>query len=360
MKIIDLHCDTITEIQAGINLLEENPSGQINIQRLKDGNVGVQLFACFVSSVLPKNRPWKEVEELINLTFITCDLFKEHLEFVETSQEIESVLKSDKIGIMIAVENGYVIENRLLNLEKLRTLGTRYLTITHSKNLDWAASSGEKKCDFSGLTNFGRKVVNAMNEMGMIIDVSHVHESTFWDIAKISRRPFIASHSNASAICKIPRNLTDDQIKAIANSGGMVGINFFSGFLDESYHSKLVLRCGDLFNLLDEIELKYMNDPVKRHAAMNEFYLELSKRMDDIKVGIEKIADHIEHIVNLVGDDYVGFGSDFDGIPTLPVEISGCDGYRQIIKVLQQRGFSNESLNKITHNNFIRVLKDNE
>lgn len=359
-KIIDLHCDTITEIQAGINLLEKNSSGHLDINRLKEGNIGVQIFACFISSMLPQDKSWQEVEKLINLTIETCNQFSEYLELVITSKELEKVLTSNKTGIMIAVENGHAIENNLSNLEKMRRLGVSYLTLTHSKNLDWAASSGEEKCDFDGLTKFGEKVVNVMNEIGMIIDVSHVHESTFWDVAKISRRPFIASHSNASAICDISRNLTDDQIKAVADSGGMVGINFFPGFLDKDYYLKLVSRCGDLFSLFDEIELKYMDDPVKKSKGMKEFNFELSKRMKDTIVRINKIADHIEHIVNLVGDDFVGFGSDFDGVPALPVEISGCDGFSQIIQLLEQRNIPKKSINKITHKNFMRVLKENE
>lgn len=360
MRIIDLHCDTISEIQAGANMLSGNSYGHVDIPRLKKSNVGLQVFANFISSVLPKNRVWQNVNKMIDLCDQTCEQFNDHLIKVETVSQVENCMESDRIGIMLAVENGYAIENSLTNLEKLRLRGVRYLTLTHSKNTDWAASSGEKVCEFEGLTDFGIKAIHAMNEMGMIIDVSHVHESTFRDVAKNCKKPFIASHSNAASICSTTRNITDDQIKAIADSGGMIGVNFFPGFLDNKYYKQLIANCGDLFNKFDEIELKYPEDPVKRKEEMQAFYADLKKRMENIHVGIDKIVDHIEHIINIVGDDFVGFGSDFDGIPALPDGITGSDGFIDILALLKERNFSNKTIEKITSKNFIRVLSENE
>ena len=231
MKVIDLHCDTIGEVQAGGNLFEGNHTGHVDISRMKSGDAGILVFASFVSSVLSGENAYHETIELLELTKQTCEDFNEDLSFVDSFKELENVLQSNKTGIMAAVENGQTINNQIKNLELFRMLGARYMTLTHSQNLDWAASSGEKSCEFKGLTNFGVKVVHAMNELGMIVDVSHVHESTFWDVVQQSKKPFIASHSNAHTICPIARNLKDDQIKAIADSGGMIGINFFPGFI---------------------------------------------------------------------------------------------------------------------------------
>ena len=360
MKVIDLHCDTIGEIQAGENLLKGSPQAYVDIPRMRSGNAGVVVFASFVSSVLSAENAYLEAVELIDLTKQACYDFSNDLIYVDSYADIENVLNSDKIGILTAIENGHAINNQIQNLEIFRMLGARYMTLTHSKNLDWAVSSGEKSCEFEGLTDFGIKVVHAMNELGMIVDVSHVHESTFWDVVKNSKRPFIASHSNVHHICPTARNLTDDQIKAIADSGGMIGINFFPGFLDIDYLNSLELHCSDLFNAFDEIELKYINDPVEKNKGLHNFYSDLQKRMTDTQVGIEKILDHIEYIVNLVGDDFVGFGSDFDGIPSLPNEISGFDSYTIIIKQLQSKLQSHSSVEKIVYKNFLRVLKDNE
>ncbi|MFC2088434.1 dipeptidase [Calditrichota bacterium] len=360
MRIIDLHCDTISEIQAGANILAGNSSGHVDIPRLREGSVGLQVFAHFISSVIAKNQAWDKTKEMIELSLQTFEEFNDYFLKVETAAQVQANFNSDKIGVMLAVENGHAIENSLANLEILRLKGVCYLTLTHSKNLDWAASSGEKKCKFEGLTDFGKKVVHAMNEMGMIIDVSHVHESTFWDVAQNSKKPFIASHSNAAELCPIARNLTDNQIKAIANNGGMIGINFFPGFLDHHYYKQLISTCGDLFNRFDEIELKYIDDPVERKKGMQEFYIVLNKRMENIHVGFEKIVDHIEYIINMVGDDFVGFGSDFDGVPTLPGGISGCDGFKEILKLLEHRNFTKKTIEKIAFRNFVRVLNENE
>lgn len=359
MKIIDLHCDTISEIQAGGNLQEGIPGGHIDIPNMKAGNAGVIVFASFVSSVLSGENAYQNAIELLNLTRKTCDEFNADLRIVVSFADIEDVLQSNKIGIMAAVENGHAINNQVSNLEVFRNLGSVYMTLTHSRNLDWAASSGEKSCDFEGLTNFGVKVVHAMNEMGMIVDVSHVHESTFWDVVKYSKKPFIASHSNAYTICPIARNLKDDQIKAIADSGGMIGINFFPGFLDSDYKIGLEQHCSDLFDALDKIEMKYKQNAVEKHKGLHKFYDDLQYRMTEYYVGIEKIIEHIEYIVNLVGEDYVGFGTDFDGVPSLPNGISGFDAFSEIIHLLQTK-FPNNIIEKIAHKNFMRVLRNNK
>jgi membrane dipeptidase len=199
-----------------------------------------------------------------------------------------------------------------------------------------------------------------MNEMGMIIDVSHVHESTFWAAIKKSKKPIIASHSNSAGLCPIPRNLKDDQIKAIADTGGIVGINFYPGFLNKKYEKEQKKRCGDLFLMLQDIEKDLWKDPVKRQEAMGELGSELNARMVDLHVGIESIVDHIEYMVKLVGDDHVGFGSDFDGLPALPSGVSGCDIFPSITGLMEARGFNENAIKKICSENFIRVFEANE
>jgi membrane dipeptidase len=358
-KIIDLHCDTIGRVQAGIDIEKHNPEGHLDIPRLIQGNVGCQVFACFVSSMVPEDQAFSKVIKLLELTDEMCERYSDYLQKAEDRVQIRRYLEANKIAILSAVENGYVIENDLQNLEHLRILGSRYMTLTHMKNLKWAVSSGESSCDFEGLSPFGEKVVEAMNELGIIIDVSHVHESTFWAVVNKSRRPIIASHSNAFALCPAARNLTDDQIKAIADSGGMIGINFYPGFLNAEYLQGNIERCSDLFVDFDTIEEDYWQNPVKRMQAFHELSKNFQDRMSDITVGYKSIADHISHIVNLVGDDFVGFGSDFDGLPALPEGMSGCDVFPSLISILKEYRFSDNSIKKVTEENFLRVLEDN-
>ena len=360
MRIADIHCDTILKIQGGADIAAGIPWGHIDIDRLREGDVALQVFACFISSVVPKNKANEEAHKLIDLIEEMCQKNKQYLQLVEEFDEVKNILASPGTGIIIALENGHSIANNLKNLERFRLRGVRYMTLTHARNLDWAASSTEKVCPFEGLTPFGEKVIAAMNEMGIIIDTSHVHESTFWKVIKVTKKPLIASHSNVAQICPIARNLSDDQIKAIADSGGMVGINFFPGFLDQEYNRVQEKRCGDLFASLDEIEMKYFHDPVKKIKALLKFDRDFRKRMEGIEVGLDRIIQHIEYIIKLVGDEYVGFGSDFDGIPVLPKNVKGCNVYPEILAKLGERGIIDKSLEKIAYLNFLRVLYENK
>ena len=359
-RIIDLHCDTIINIQAGADFGTGNSTGHVDIPRLRKGKIGAQVFACFVSSIVPKEYAFNEAVKLLELVEETCQKYQSDLQKVETIDEVEQVFSGEKIAIIPAVENGHAISSDLSNLEKIRMLGAKYLTLTHSSNLSWAASSGENSCPFEGLTSFGEKVIAAMNEMGIIIDVSHAHKSTFWDVIKLSRRPIIASHSNAFTLCPKPRNLTDDQIRAIAEAGGMIGINFYPGFLSPEYAEKQVERCGDIFPLFDQIEREYWNNPLQKTKAIQNLGKTFNERMNDIQVGIDILIDHMAYIINLVGDDFVGFGSDFDGVPTLPTGMTGCDIYPDLVSIMTDRGFSEQTILKICQKNFLRVLKQND
>jgi membrane dipeptidase len=357
IKIADLHTDTVLEIQGGADLQAGNPQGHVDLMRLKQGGVGLQTMACFVSSALPRYRAFRTANELLDLCYLTCQKNDRYMQIVENTTEIEQVMAADKIALLLAVENGYALENDVHKLELLRRRKVRYLTVTHSANLDWALSSAQKQGKTTGLTAFGKKVIAAMNALDIIVDLSHVHERTFWEVIKISKKPVIASHSNAAAICPIPRNLSDDQIKAIADTGGMIGINFYPAFLYQDFNRLQAERYGDMFSQIDEMELKYMDDPVSKVRAGREFNQKLSKVMSDIVVSRTAIIDHIDYIVRLVGDDFVGFGSDMDGIPLLPQGMSGCADYPQIVNDLQSRGYKQSTIEKICFRNFLRLLQ---
>ncbi len=360
-SVIDLHCDTILEVQGGADVVRGNPDGHVDVPRLREGRVGLQVFACFVTPVLPEGRAFDEACALLDLVGSICDRSAGSLVKVESRADAEEVsTRAGATAVVPAVENGHAIEADLRKLERIRRLGARYMTLTHAKNLSWAASSGEPRCGFDGLTRFGEKVVAAMNEMGLIVDVSHVHESTFWHVARVCRRPFIASHSNASALCGTPRNLTDDQIRAVAASGGMIGINFYPGFLDGAYAERQDRELGDLFAALQDVEREHLSDPVRRNAELRRLYATLRERMAPTRVGMDRIIDHVEHVVRLVGDEHVGFGSDFDGIPDVPEGVPDCAAFPRLLARMGERGFTDASIERIVHGNFLRVLGDND
>ncbi len=358
--VTDLHCDTALEIQAGADLGKGHPEGHVDLERLEKGGVAVQVFVAYVTSTLPKGRAFREAMDLLDGIEAACERSSGVLAKVETAGEADAALRRGaRTAAILAVENGHAIEESLQNLERLRLRGVRYMTLTHAKNLSWAASSGEERCDFEGLTPFGEKVVAAMNEMGIVVDVSHVHESTFRDVSRLARRPFIASHSDASAICPCARNLTDDQIRVVADHGGLVGINFFPGFLDAAYATKQDAELGDLFLELQRIEKERLDDPRRRMEGMRGLSIEMRERMASVRVPLDRIVDHVEHMVRLVGDYFVAFGSDFDGVPDLPQDVPDCSAFPAILDRMRERGLSEASIAKIAGGNFRRVLEAN-
>jgi membrane dipeptidase len=358
--VTDLHCDTALEIRAGADLLAGNPEGHVDLERLERGAVALQLFAAYVSSALPEDRAFREAMDLLDGVEAACARSAGALVRVETAAEADRATEHGaKTAAILAVENGHAIEGSLSNLERLRARGVRYMTLTHARNLSWAASSGEERCDFEGLTSFGERVVAAMNEMGIVVDVSHVHETTFRDVARLSRRPFIASHSCAAALCPCARNLTDEQIRVLAGKGGLVGINFYPGFLDRAYAERQNAELGDLFAALEEVEREHLDDPVRRAEASRELNRTLRERMASVRCPLDRIVDHVEHVVRLVGDDFVAFGSDFDGVPDLPGGVPDCGAFPAILDRMRERGLPEASIAKIAGTNFRRVLDAN-
>jgi len=362
-RVCDLHCDTVLELEGGASLMS-NPGGHVDIPRLKRGRVGLQVFACFAPSLLSPARARQQADSLLEVLESACEQYSGDVWLVEDARGVVEAAQAGRIAALRAIENGHAIAGDLRNLERFRKRGVRYLTLTHARHLEWAASSGEEWSGDHGLTAFGEEVVREMNRLGMIVDVSHVHERTFWDVTRVSTRPFIASHSCAAALCPVGRNLNDDQLRAIAASGGLVGVNFYPGFLDPGYFPSLGAGLPDVYRELEETELKFADDPPRRQAAMREISALILQRfgMAAPNATIETVIDHIEYMVRVMGDDHVGFGSDFDGVPSsqLPRGVPDCGAFPQILERLAARGFDGDSLQKIAWGNFSRVLQAND
>lgn len=354
--VADLHCDTALELQAGADLAAGNPPGHVDIPRWRAGGVGLQLCACFVSSAAPAGRAFTEVQSLLDAVDRAAAEHHQDLALCETAAEVRDAQGRGLVALVKAVENGVVLGNDLSRLEALRRRGVRYLTLTHSAHLPWAASSGEPGGDGVGLSPFGREVVAEMNRLGILVDLSHVHESTFWDAVRLSRRPVIASHSCCRALCDTPRNLTDDQLRAIGACGGVVGVNFFPGFLDPAYLAVLTETTGDLFAAYDRIEADLFDQPERKASAHREMGVELRRRVAGVAVGLDRLAEHVEHIVAIAGEDAVAFGSDFDGLPDLPRGVAGADAFPAVLATLERRGMPGTTLHKLAWGNALRVL----
>jgi len=325
-KVIDLHCDSVISLMKGKDIRGAVKGVHVDLPRLREGNVALQVFAAYVSP--ETDNAFSYACERLN----AIDAFAASDEFltpVETAAELREVLAEEKTGVMAAVENGIAIEASLEKLEKLRSLKVRILTLVHSKNLPWIASCtgpGEDR----GLSGFGLQVIDAMNDLGIIPDVSHASESAFWGVIRRSKKPIVASHSCAYGLCAAARNLKDDQLKALADSGGLVGVNFFSGFLCEP------------FRLVFEKEEKNGNQLPKV----------------SVHVPQSIIADHIDYMVKLAGEDSVAIGSDFDGVSALPEGVTGSDFFPVLEAELRSREYTEKRIDKIFNANFVRVLEE--
>ena len=274
--------------------------------------------------------------------------------------ELIKAVKKHKIAAMFGVEGGHMIEDDLNKLEALYNRGARYLTLTHNIAPSWATSAADEttkpNLSHKGLTDFGIQVVQRMNQLGMIIDVSHAGEQTFWDIIKVTTKPIIASHSSVYSLVPHRRNLKDDQIKAIALNGGVIQINFNPGFIDSSFDNKEIAFLKKHAAENDSL----LKSGLGEFYTMDYLYNKYAEEANAMRSPLSMLIQHIEYIINLVGVDYVGLGSDFDGINLTPQQLDDVTTYPLITKALVEKGYSKKDIKKILGGNFLRVLKANE
>lgn len=346
--IIDTHIDTLQRVLfEGVDLGKRLSSGQVDLPRLREGGVSGVFFAVWVDSVFKGPEAVKQTERLIGAMEQTIAKNPGQLELARTAGEVERIRKTHKIAALMGIEGGHAINDSLERLREYHRRGIRYMTLTWSNNTNWADSSGDKR-RHGGLTDFGREVVREMNRIGMIVDISHVSDETFWDALKVTQKPVIASHSSCRALADVRRNMTDDMIRALAKNGGVIGINFYSGFLDADFNRRLNVgkppRPGPEAGA----------DPYRVAMERYKAFITMSKLPP---LPLEKLIDHIDHAVKLAGPDHVGLGSDFDGIEASPAGMEDATKIPNITRALLQRGYSESDIKKILGGNFLRVLK---
>ena len=341
--INDLKIDTDLEGQAASDLA-----------RWKEGGVDVQVFALWCEDSV--ENPYDYALQQLDLLDELCHRNPAKISLIHSHNELLKTVNEGKLAALIGVEGGHMIENDLQKLEHFFQRGARYLTLTWNNSTDWASSAYDEVFNptlkHKGLNEFGRSVIHKMNELGMLVDVSHIGEQTFWDVIECSNHPIIASHSCVSAICPTQRNLTDQQIKAIANSGGVIQVNFYSEFLDPNF-AQLKADFLDKHRVeRDEL----INSGMISIGPMIFLSRNTQNEIDAIRAPLSLLIDHIEYIINLVGIDYVGLGSDFDGMRVPPLELNDVTSYPLITNALLERGYNEDELAKILGANFLRVL----
>ncbi len=331
-----------------IDITKPQPELHTDIPRLRKGGVGAQFWSAYVpASDGKKGIAVRETLEQIDVIHRMVKRYPDVFAMAATADEVVQIHKEGKIASLIGVEGGHSIDNSLGVLRTYYTLGVRYMTLTHSETLDWADSATDTP-RHKGLTAFGEQVVLEMNRLGMLVDISHVSADTMRHVLRVTRAPVIASHSSAYALAAHPRNVPDDVLRELKKNGGVVMVNFFSGFVvPESARAM-----KDMFAEMRRLQAKYP-DEKDFQAAMKEW-----KKEHPIPTGtIHDVVDHIEHIIKIAGVDHVGLGSDYDGIMVTPKQLEDVSCYPYITQELLNRGYTREEIHKILGGNVLRVLR---
>ena len=359
--VVDTHNDIIETCFNKKYSFDQDLRGKTHsdLNRFKEGGVDVQIFSIWCDG--KQINPFAYANVQIDTLYATAERNPDKMKIVFTSRELLKTVRQKKIAGMIGVEGGHMMENDLTKLDSLYKRGARYMTLTWNNSTPWATSAMEETRDSllhqpKGMNDFGRSVVKRMNALGMLVDLSHVGEQTFWDAINTTTKPVLVSHSCVYNLCPAFRNLKDDQIKVIGKNGGVIHLNFYSGFLDSTYDRK-----DAVFNKKHKTErdslLKANPEP---YYANNFLYAKYKDEVEAMRAPFHLIFDHLGYIIKLIGVDHVGLGSDFDGINSTPQQLNGVADYPLITKELLVRGYSKKDIRKILGGNFIRLLKANE
>ncbi len=357
--VLDTHADTPQRfLFENFDLGHRDSEGHLDIPRMREGGLNAIFFSIWAPSSVNGPRGVKRALDLIDAVREQVRRHPQDLELATTAEEVRRAHAGGKIAVLMGLEGGHLIDNDLGVLRIYAALGVRYMTLTHGSNTGWADSSTDDP-KHNGLTPFGKSVVREMNRLGMLVDISHVSDKTFYDALETSRAPMIASHSSCRALCDVPRNMTDDMIRALAKKGGVIQINYNTGFLSQEY-AVARHKIEKELNAKDaEIEKRYSNDRARITREQEGLRRELTAVGKLPRVSWEKIVEHIDHVVKLVGVDHVGLGSDFDG-STMPVGMEDCSKLPRLTEALLEKGYSESDIRKILGENTLQVMQEAE
>lgn len=359
--LVDSHNDVLSATMKGMDISQDlHGKTHSDLARFRQGGVDVQVFSVFCDERFGKDTAFKFANLEIDSLYAIAARNPGRMSIVTTPAAMKKAVKQHKLAAMIGVEGGHMIEDKLSNLDSLYKRGARYLTLTWNNSTSWASSAKDETQNSvtapkKGLNDFGKQVVQRMNQLGMMVDLSHVGEQTFWDAIHTTTKPVLVSHSSAYTLCPVSRNLKDDQIRAVAQNGGVIQVNFYSGFLDSTYFKQ-----QRRFNDAHKAEADALKSAGKAHHEIQEtLYARYPDEVQQMRAPISLVVDHIDYIARLAGINHVGLGSDFDGIESPPRGLNGVEDYPLLTKALLERGYSKKEVRKILGGNFIRVFKAN-
>src|SRR5438093_10984498 len=358
--VVDSHDDTPQRMlfEKGFDLGARHPNGSIDIPRMREGGLDALFFSIWVPSDVTGQPAVKRSLDLIDTVREAARMHPNDLMLAMTAADIRRAAAEHKIAALMGMEGGHMIDDDLRLLRAYAALGVRYLTLTHFLNNNWADSSTDKPAH-NGLTAFGRDVVRELNRLGVMVDISHVADKTFYDALDVTKAPVIASHSSCRAISGSPRNMTDDMLRAVAKNGGVVMINYEASFLSEEYRLASDKKSGNVVAQLDAMSKKCGGDEACSTLESARVNREAMEKGELPKVSWEKIIEHIDHAVKAAGADHVGLGSDFDGA-TMPFGMEDASKMPRITDALLKKGYSNQDVEKILGGNILRVMEQVE
>jgi len=360
--VIDTHNDFPTQSIEKKVAFDQQLKGitHSDLKRMKEGGVDVQIFSIWSDGTYTTGKGFAIANRQIDSLYAWTNRNPSAMMITKTPADLKKAVKQKKLAVMMGVEGGHMIEDKLEYLDQLYERGVRYMTLTWNNSTSWASSAMDESANKipngkKGLTSLGEQIIQRMNALGMIVDISHVGEQTFWDAINISTKPVIASHSCVHQLCPVFRNLKDEQIKAIAKNGGVIHLNFFSGFVDSNFNNRNISFLNT--HQKEKDSLKAINP--EPHFTEEYLFSKYPEEVKALRPPLSVLLDHLDYIVRLAGVDHVGLGSDFDGISSAPQQLDDVTGFPLITKALQERGYSKKDIRKILGENFLRVFKAN-
>lgn len=348
---IDSHIDTIQRVLVmAEDLGKRHDAGHVDIPRLREGGMHAPFFAFWVPVFFRGAEAVRRTLDLRDAMQSVLDTHKDQIELATTAADIERVVKAHKIAAFLTIEGGHAIDDDLRVLRMYYQLGIRSMTLTHARNNNWADSANDTPAH-NGLTDFGKEVVREMNRLGMLVDLAHVSDKTFYDALAVTTKPVIVSHSSMRAISNVARNVTDDMLRALAKNGGVIGICFGMGFINP--------KDAEALRSATETEAEA---PSLTGRALDQYAAENAQKLfgerAKVVATVEDVADHIDHAVKIAGIDHVGIGSDFDGIAATANDLEDVSKMPALVAVLLKRGYSETDLKKILGENHLRVVRE--
>jgi membrane dipeptidase len=357
--VLDTHDDTTQRFfSKDFDLGKSNPDGSIDIPRMREGGMNAIFFSIWIDGRTMGPPAIQKALDQIDAVHENVKRLSKDMVFARTAADVRKAHAQGKIAALIGVEGGHMIGNDIRMIRIFADLGARYMTLSHFYNDEWADSSTDKPVH-NGLTEFGKDIVREMNRQGMLVDISHVSDKTFYDALAVSSAPLIASHSSCRALCNHPRNMSDEMIKALAAKGGVIQINYEKSFIDQAYKDAYEKEAGGVVARLSELTKGCNGDEACAEREMSKFEKKLTAEGKLPHVTWQRIVDHIDHAVKLVGADHVGLGSDFDGA-NMPDGMEDCSKLPKITQALIDKGYSDSDIRKILGENTLRILEQAE